>query len=279
MKKYAKIFAALWFLAAGLVFLRLAGSEIIYRLWSILVFAFICAAAYLSGGKILAFFGKDIAPSATFRVAASFSLGLAAVSYATFLLGALKILYPQTAAGLLIALIWFGRAHIPVRINFPSVKNRSPLEFTVAGLLLIIFAGAFVPVHQYDSLVYHMALPQMYALKHGIYSLPQNFFSHFPQNAEMLFTLGILFNSDIAAQLMSWLCLAVSCLWIYSISSSALALLFLVSHTAVMLFVTAAVVCFVFFKQNRSWPLLVFCAIFCGMALGIKYYSGICAAV
>jgi len=60
-------------------------------------------------------------------------------------------------------------------------------------LLLLILAlnGALSPPVQKDSLVYHLALPNLYLQAGQWYEIPQNFYSYFPGVIEALYTLAL----------------------------------------------------------------------------------------
>lgn len=239
------------------------------------------------------------------KTLAGATLGLGLLSLGTFALGALHLLYPWAAALLLAAFLVYGRAQARQAVS--ALFQAPPrAEFPLAAGLLfltlaLLFWTTWVPPHQYDSLVYHLALPQAYVRAGKIFTVPQLLYSHFPQNGEMLFTLALLLGSDVLAQMFSWLALALGAWWVYEAGkedlpkpAAWLACLLLATHTAVMLlaatsyvetlvmlWITAAAL--VFFRsrkaQARSRPALILSALFSGLALGTKYYAGISAAL
>ncbi|MCG3203901.1 MAG: hypothetical protein KCHDKBKB_00578 [Elusimicrobia bacterium] len=79
------------------------------------------------------------------------------------------------------------------RLPFPifSRTNFSLTEslFLMMGTLgaLVSFVSSFSPITYYDSLVYHLALPNQYLQMGRIAALPSNLYSYFPANIEMVF--------------------------------------------------------------------------------------------
>jgi len=126
-------------------------------------------------------------------------------------------------------------------------------------------------------------------------------YSHFPQNAELLFTMSIMLHSEALAQMFTWLAFFTSVLWIRSLQgrfsedAGRLATLLICTHTAVlllssttyiesivMLWITAAVISYLRWLETPpdskpSYFWICAAGIFCGMGMGTKYYAGICA--
>lgn len=228
------------------------------------------------------------------------------------------LLFGLAAAGLLkgwavlgaLALCWLAAftemraVAVSLGANRNLLKER-PLAAAAIGLLLLPPLWAcLAPPHQYDSLVYHLPLPAAYLREGGFAKLEHFLYGHFPQNAELLFSLALLSGSDALAQMLMWLCTALSVWWVFEmgkreapLSAVLLACLLLAGHTSVMLlasttyveplvmlWVTAAVFSFLRWRQvaaaapeARSW--LFLSALFTGLALGTKYYAGISAVL
>ena len=234
------------------------------------------------------------------------TLGLGLLSLTVWALAALRLLRPWPLA-LALALLWlagFGEMRAALRgCAFPEEWRHRPLAAAgVLGVLALTFWLTWVPPHHYDSLVYHLALPAAY-LRGASLSVPdQTVFSHFPQNAEMLFTLALALNSDLLAQMLMWLATALSVAWLWTMGGAQipaaarlLVVLLFVTHTAVlllasttyieplvMLWTTAAALLFWRWRREsaaapRAW--LALSAVFTGLALGAKYTAGITAAI
>jgi hypothetical protein len=229
------------------------------------------------------------------------TLGLGLLALGTFALGALGLFKPWAASALL-GLLWLaGYAELRPALESlapdRSLLESRPLSAAAIALPLALALWAcLMPPHQYDSLVYHLALPQDYLLAGRLRAPEGVLFAHFPQNGEMLFTLALLAGSDVLAQMYMWLALALSVAWLFAmgrreapLSAVLLACFMTVTHAAVlltasttyveplvMLWVTAGVLCFERWRQvpeARGW--LVLSGAFIGLSLGTKYYAGL----
>lgn len=296
MKISSAVFGAFWILLALYSFLNYFSAPFAYPLWSSALFIIAAWSVFSLGRRLTSFIipGGD---NFFLEAALAGGAGLAALSYLTLALGFFGLLYPWAAALALALMLICGKRY---PFTAPAAGIRSCRLLPAAAVLLTAFLVSWVPVHQYDSLVYHMALPQVYALRHGISAIQENMYSHFPQNAEMLFTFSLLLNSDILAQLMTWFSLALSLLWIYSLKGRfseetvGLAAFLAVTHTSlwvlssttyiesfVTLWITAAVISLAKWSEagaleKRAWSWAVLAGISAGTALGTKYYAGIC---
>ena len=84
---------------------------------------------------------------------------------------------------------------------------------TVPGLIIIFFIflssllmliNTFTPPTFYDSLVYHLSIPNIYIQKHGLCFIPFSLYSHFPQNIELLYVMGLLAGNDLFPNMISY---------------------------------------------------------------------------
>ena len=184
------------------------------------------------------------------------------------------------------------------------LRERPVLATGVLACLAAVLWTAWVPPHQYDSLVYHLPLAEAYARTGSLAPLGHLLYSHFPQNAELLFSMGLLLGSPLVPQLLSWLALALSVAWVFEmgkreipLTAALLACLMTAGHTAVMLlsattyvesfvmlWVTAAVLSLLRWEQiaavepsRRSW--LALSAMFAGLAAGTKLTALVCPAL
>ncbi|MHB2026289.1 MAG: ArnT family glycosyltransferase [Elusimicrobiota bacterium] len=307
MSRAAKVFAflSLAFAAAcAFHFCRVLYAD---ALSGIEIFILALLAAGM-GRLILSLIGlADISESQKTLIGATLGLGVLSLSF--FGLAAGHALKGWTAA-LVLAGFWIlGWTEMRQTIaslssNKNLLEDRPAAAAAIAALLGLVFWIALIPPHQYDELVYHLALPQTYAAKGALTLVRGLVYSYFPQNAEMLFTLSLLLKSDALAHLFMWLCLALSSWWIFEmgkletpLSCAIIACLLLLSHTAAMilssaayveplamLWTTAAVLCFLRWREvseadpkARGWLLLS--ASFVGLALGTKYYAGAAAGI
>ena len=237
------------------------------------------------------------------------TLGLGVISLGMLFLAGLQILYGW-AVFFMLALLWLigftemRAVVLSLMVNRNLLGERPLAAALVLALLGLAYWMSWIPPHQYDSLVYHLALPQAYVNRHGLGLVEHLFYSYFPQNGEMLFTLALIMKYDILGQMLMWLATALSVWWLFEIgkreaplSAVLLSCLILCTHTSVMLlastvyveplvmlWVSAAALSYFRWRQlsaanprQRSW--LVLSALFTGLALGTKYYAGIAAAV
>ncbi|MFA6583661.1 MAG: phospholipid carrier-dependent glycosyltransferase [Elusimicrobiaceae bacterium] len=300
MKKAVFLFSALWVFAAVFAWSRNFAGIYAFELWNTALFAVFACAVYGAGRRLIGARAEALGGKG-YVFAASLSVGLAAFSYAMVLLGALKLFYPVTAVLLLGGFLWFGRANMKPDITLPDFKENIFLSAPVLLLLAAAFFIAWMPPHQYDSLVYHLALPEIYTVRHALVTVPDSVFSYFPQNGEMFFTFGLLLKSDILGQMIVWLALAAACVWTYAYAmeltgAGLLAVFLVVTHTSVLLmasttyvetfvtlWLTAGVISFLKWAGQRGGPnafiWLVLSGIFCGAGFGTKYYAGIAIGI
>ncbi|MBI5630298.1 MAG: hypothetical protein HY921_05385 [Elusimicrobia bacterium] len=286
---------------------RYCGPAAEEGLWATLLFSLVALTAAGSGRVFAGFLNlADVSDSQKTLIGAS--LGLGVLSLGSFMLAACGLLN-LWAVILLLSLLWVvGFTEMrPMLASLAADRNllrERPLASVAIFLpLLLCFWMTWVPPHQYDSLVYHLALPQAYVRAGGFSYPPHLIFSHFPQNGEMLFALALVLKSDLMAQMLMWLATALSLCWIFEMgkreapmNAVLLSCLLLATHTSAMLlsattyveplamlWSTAAVFSYLRWRQlspgagPRSW--LCLSALFTGLALGTKYYAGATAAL
>ncbi len=250
---------------------------------------------------------SDISDSQKTLIGATLGLGL--LSMATLALAACHVLNVWSLAGLLAVLWLLGFTELrAVVTSFAANRNllveRPWTTAAVLAGLALAYVPTWAPPHQYDALVYHLSLAQGYVRSGALTAPPRLLYAYFPQNGEMLFTLALLMKSDLLAQMFMWLCTALSVGWLFELgrreaplSGVLLGCLFLATHTSVMLlagtayveslvmlWTTAAVLCFLRWRQvdsaaqgQRSW--LILSALFSGLAVGTKYTAGLVVAL
>jgi len=163
----------------------------------------------------------------------------------------------------------------------------------------MVFLSAWAPPHHYDSLVYHLALPQRYILEKGIVPIPQNLYAYFPQNAEMLYALCLLLDADVLTQLLNWASWMTAAGLIFVFAKrltdarcAFLSVLFLAFQPTAMLlagssyvesllglWITCTLFCFERYRNQRDRNWLVLSAVFSGLSMGTKYYAVITAGI
>lgn len=155
--------------------------------------------------------------------------------------------------------------------------------------------GALAPPTQFDSLVYHLALPSRYIQAGKYFAVPHNIFFSFPQNIEMLYQMAMKLDSDIAANLIHWSFFPLTAAAIYSLSkrfadkTTALIAPLIWLFTPAAMFVStgtyvdlglafyafAALYAFLLWQELKGKRYLVYCAVFSGLACGTKYTAAV----
>lgn len=236
------------------------------------------------------------------KTVAGATLGLGCLSLGVFFLGAVGLFKPW-ACSLLLGVFWIAawqELH-PIIDSLRSGASRAYekpwLCLLICLPLLFVLWACLVPPHQYDSLVYHLKLPQEY-MRLGRLHAPEGLvYAHFPQNGEMLFTLSLLLGSDVLAQMFVWLSTVLTVGWLLTFGRrltpfAPWASVLVATHSAVlvmssttyveplvMLWCTAAVLSFELSDVGAKRGLLILSALFTGLALGTKYYAGLAAVI
>lgn len=166
------------------------------------------------------------------------------------------------------------------------------LLFVIGGLTLI---QSLAPATSQDALVYHLLVPQRYIAEGGIHFIPGNLYAHFPQNIEMLFTLGMLLDGAELAKLYHWLfgvgcCLSCATLAqslhprssgvlaaavFATIPTAALISSWAYIDLAIVFYTLLSVHCFVRYCRHEQARWLIFASILAGLAAGCKYTGGL----
>ncbi|MDI6782264.1 MAG: hypothetical protein QME49_09210 [bacterium] len=140
----------------------------------------------------------------------STGLGLGFFSLTTLGLGFLHLFSPFVFYPLLLCLFLCSYAEIKYFSFslFMAIKKTrlTPLAIICYGCLsAILFFGIILaiggPPILFDSLVYHLATPDIYIKNHGIIHIPHLVFANYPLNTEMLFTLSMILGGETLAQL------------------------------------------------------------------------------
>jgi hypothetical protein len=268
----------------------------------LVLLVFLAAAAACAGRRVLRALGPAGLDAPETTVAGA-TLGLGLMALGAFALAAAGLLRPW-AVSLLLGALWLvgwtelGAVGESLREGARRAAARPWLCALIGLPLLAALWACLAPPHQYDSLVYHLALPQEY-LRTGSLRPPEGLvFAHFPQNGEMLFSLALALGSDLLAQMLVWLATALTIAWLLTFGrrltpAAPWAAVLVATHTAVlalssttyveplvMLWTTAALLAFEASQEGCDRPLLLLSAAAAGLALGTKYYAGLlCAAI
>ena len=149
--------------------------------------------------------------SALERRVFSAGIGVIAISILTLLLGAVRLWYQPVFWSVLIAATI---AYVPKRrwkfdwrTSLPTI---TPLEqwWAKAALGLLLIAGAILaigalsPETFYDSLHYHLAVPNLYALHHGIYNEPNFAYAAMIMLVQIFWGFGLTAGNVITVKIL-----------------------------------------------------------------------------
>jgi hypothetical protein len=157
------------------------------------------------GGQIL----HSIVPreelSALERCVFSAGLGFAAISLATLLLGFCGLWYVSVFRFAMIAatIVYLPRRWPRFNWNSPgwSWWMKAALGLLVVAALIFL-VGDLAPEVFYDSLHYHLAVPNLYLLSHRIYNEPNFAYASFAMNVQMFWGFGLTVGNEITAKLL-----------------------------------------------------------------------------
>jgi hypothetical protein len=174
--------------------------------------------------------------------------------------------------------------------NISRVNSIYILLIATSISCISLLAG--VPPVDRDALTHHLYVPKLYLLHGGIYEIPYITFSYYPMNLDLLYLIPLYFNNDIAPKFIHFAFALATAIMIYRYIAKRIntthallgALFFLTIPVIVRLsstvYVDLGLICFLFASllylfdwiesKFKIRPLL-FSAICCGLALGVKY--------
>lgn len=141
------------------------------------------------------------------------AVGLVAVSWITTLLAFLGLIYPATIWAVPGVVCLGHIKKIPQLFNLLYYRIKTASRAVSMGwfdlfnliVLGILFFCALTltqtPPTRTDTLVYHLAIPKAYLEHHGIVNLPNNLYSFFPLQIEMLFLFCLALGGETLAKL------------------------------------------------------------------------------
>lgn len=237
------------------------------------------------------------------ETAFSCGAGFGALAAWVFLLAALKLLYLWPVALFLGAAFLAGAWDLfrrPLAAGAAAPSAFGPWELgallVLLPAMLLNLAGALGPEIFYDSLVYHLAVPNYYVIKHGFAPMPYNFYSDLPFTHGMIYAAALLVKGETLAKFVNYSAglltagavLAMGARW-FSLRAGLWAALF--SYTVVhamfaswsagteallTLFSVLSLYSVLRREEDRRWLWLA--AAFAGLAMGVKY-TGLFTAV
>ena len=192
-----------------------------------LFFMLACAGA---GRFLLAVFK---APSMNLYEDVTFSaaLGLLVMAQAVLGLAVAGLLYRSAVAFLLLISLglgaWSLKTNPPTPSSGPAAKPGLGdfMALLLLGTALLLgLAGALSPEVFYDSLVFHLAVPNLYVIKHRLMDMPHNIFSNLFQLHLMLYTAGLLLKDEFVPKLTNYAAGVLSVLTILGLAKRHLTL-------------------------------------------------------
>jgi hypothetical protein len=299
------VLIALWSLVVLGIFIWHSGglaSRALDSLWTALLAAGSVYLFWFSGFRISRLCARRL-PAAASPLEQSlleFALGTALVIGIVFAAG-LAGLYTRAGLGAVLAPCLLGRHGEflrAVRARLLTGERSRPEPLLLGSLL---FAGAMTlvaslsPATAQDALVYHLAVPQRYIEEGGIHYVPESFFAQFPQNVEMLFTLGLLFGGESLAQWYHWMLGVAATLTVAALAraidrrgsgllaaavfgtipTAALVAGWAYVDLGVVFYASLSTLAFVRWLDGRERAWLVLAAVAAGVTAGIKYTGGL----
>ena len=120
---------------------------------------------------------------------------------------------------------WKNLLHLKFVLNIfqgaTTQRHAALKNLAQSFLVLLAFLSiglAMAPAFATDALVYHLAVPKAFLQAGGLVNLPDNIYSFFPQQIEMLYLFALALGSDSLAQLtgLGIVFLLLLALWHYS---------------------------------------------------------------
>lgn len=164
------------------------------------------------GSRLQGFFSRPLVANFAEDFLISAGTGLFAVSYLTFALGYLGLIYRTVFLSLLLIFVWWTRKEI---INFIrkfcgfSLPALSRME---KALLVVLFAAFFLnllynycPPTAEDEITSHLGIPAKWIDRHAIYTLPGALAQYYPSNVLMNYTFLAAVGSVQTARLFHYM--------------------------------------------------------------------------
>ncbi len=266
------------------------------------VFALNLAAMMVAGGLGARFRVGRVADKLT-SLSMQAAAGVGGISLIMLIVGAAIGVNPLVSWGLLIflgftlrrdMLAWLKNWREVGSLWMRSGRLGKALGLGIGGLLALTLLVSLAPPIKFDSLVYHLAIPQAYIQSGKVRYLPELMFWGMPQIGEMIYTWLMSMGGAEAATVGGWFVGVVACIGIlgsvaqiFGAAAGWVAIAALVSgYTFVDLlpsgyvdmftiwFGAAALFSLCEWQQSGEHKALIWSGIFSGLALGSKYTAG-----
>ncbi len=280
-----------------------------FKVWgeslkAVLATFLIAGITWVLGRNILNVISLDISDS---WIRFGFEFGFGIVSLGFFWIG-------TGFCGLWYAPVWQGFAVVLVLglvwdafrlLRKLSLPSWNPIQSIGPSYIFLVLTGLvymaltllvdLTPETFYDSMVYHLAVPEYWLSHHGLSDFSTNFFSNYPYGAETYFLNGLVFQGTESAKMLHAVALGVCALlaggWARKLGGPragylALGLVLTLPHFAINTwttqvegFLALVVVLFIYAlnrwvgSQESSWAFAA--GLFAGLAVGVKYNGAI----
>ncbi|HVR76640.1 MAG TPA: glycosyltransferase family 39 protein [Planctomycetota bacterium] len=227
-------------------------------------------------------------------------LGVSAVIALLFAAGTTGLFRPWFAWTLLAVLLVGPHVAFVREMRLRASRLLAGARPSLLGAALLLaacmtLAQSLTPVTSQDALVYHLSIPARYVEEGGIVHVQGNFFAQFPQNIEMLFTMGLLLGDGSLAQWHHWMlgvaaagAVAALARALHPRASGLLAAAVFATMPTVLLiagwayvdlgvvfFTTLSLLSFLRWQARDERFDLFLAALFAGVAAGSKYTAGL----
>ncbi len=228
-------------------------------------------------------------------------LGLGALIFAAYLLGALGLYHPLAVWALLAVALaprlpraraWLARP-VGRHAGWPGPLTARTALLVGAGALYLLPAllAVLAPAVAWDDMVYHLRLPALYAAAGGLQRLPLFFYSDMGTHLHLLGVLALLLGGDVAVRALAALLGLCAAAAVFALARRLggpragryAAVLFLATPVVLATLPTAAVglpvtlltslaaLALLRYAGQRSAGAAALAGIFCGLAAGAKY--------
>ena len=190
------------------------------------IFFLLIILAFYNSGQILTSKLKFSGPGEAFLFSTALgSILISAIITALVFSGGISSAVCWVILGVFLLVGWKNLLHLKQALNI--FISQQPMEEdglknmaqSFLGLLVLLSIGlALAPAFAIDALVYHLAVPKAFLQAGGLVNLPNNIYSFFPQQIEMLYLFALALGSDSLAQLtgLGVVFLLLFALWQYS---------------------------------------------------------------
>jgi hypothetical protein len=278
-----------------------------------IMLGFIILLAFLTGKGLLFYLGFQQEVSLLFFLFATAS-GFGTIALFVLFIGQFKVLYPEVFLGLSFFVIFLSKSflarlfyQIPTIRFIPLFNDVSCRPYWILFSLMIFVSliHTLAPPIFFDTLVYHLGLPNLYIQDHRVSVYPYIVYSYYPLNTEMLYTFSLLlYKSPLLPGLLHFVMGVFTALSLYELARrffnkriGLLAVLIFYSTPLVMMLSTLAKndLSLAYFEvssllglllwfeegykevkpdQSREFSYFALSAILCGFAMGAKYTGG-----